>query len=64
MEEGRMDEAEQLLSQLMEMMQNMQGAQGQPGQGQQGEGQQAMEGLQDTLREQQGLSDEAFRDLQ
>ncbi|WP_159809356.1 TIGR02302 family protein [Litoreibacter roseus] len=64
MEEGRMDEAEQLLSQLMEMMQNMQVAQGQPGQGQQGEGQQAMEGLQDTLREQQGLSDEAFRDLQ
>ncbi|MFY0692837.1 MAG: TIGR02302 family protein [Paracoccaceae bacterium] len=64
MEQGRMEEAEQLLSELMEMMQNMQIAQGQQGQGQQSPGQQAMEGLQETLREQQGLSDEAFRDLQ
>ncbi|NNK79615.1 MAG: TIGR02302 family protein [Litoreibacter sp.] len=64
MEQGRMEEAEQLLSELMEMMQNMQIAQGQQGQGQQSPGEQAMEGLQDTLREQQGLSDEAFRDLQ
>lgn len=65
MEQGRMAEAQELLNQLMEMMQNMQVAQGQQGQqGQQGEGQQAMEGLQETLRNQQGLSDEAFRDLQ
>ena len=64
MEEGDMEGAERLLSQLMEMMQNMQIAQGQQGQGQQSPGQQAMEGLQDTLRDQQGLSDEAFRDLQ
>ncbi len=65
MEEGRMDEAEQLLSQLMEMMENMQVAEGQQGQGQQGQqGQQSMEDLQQTLRDQQGLSDEAFRDLQ
>jgi uncharacterized protein (TIGR02302 family) len=65
MEQGRMEEAEQLMAELMEMMENMQVAEGGPGQpGQQGEGNQAMEGLQDTLREQQGLSDEAFRDLQ
>jgi hypothetical protein len=48
----------------MEMMQNMQVTQGQQGEGQQSPGEQAMEGLQDTLRDQQGLSDEAFRDLQ
>ncbi|TDT75538.1 uncharacterized protein (TIGR02302 family) [Litoreibacter halocynthiae] len=64
MEEGKMAEAQALLDQLMEMMKNMQVAEGQGGEGQQGPGQQAMEGLQDTLREQQGLSDEAFRDLQ
>ncbi len=62
MEQGRMAEAEQLLNQLRQMMENMQVAQGQ--QGQQGPGEQAMEGLAETLREQQGLSDEAFRDLQ
>ncbi len=62
MEEGRMAEAQALLDQLMEMMQNMQVTQG-PG-GQQSPGQQAMEGLADTLREQQELSDEAFRNLQ
>lgn len=64
MEEGEMEQAQALLDQLMEMMQNMQVTQGQQGQGQQSPGEQAMEGLQDTLREQQGLSDEAFRDLQ
>ncbi|MEM6384832.1 MAG: TIGR02302 family protein [Pseudomonadota bacterium] len=63
MEQGRTEEAQQLLDQLRQMMENMQVAQGQQG-GQQGEGQQAMEGLAETLREQQGLSDEAFRDLQ
>lgn len=64
MEQGRTAEAQQLLNQLMEMMQNMQVTQGQGGQGQQSPGEQAMEGLADTLREQQGLSDDAFRDLQ
>ena len=64
MQEGRTAEAEQLLQELMEMMQNMQVTQGQGGQGQQSPGEQAMEGLQETLRDQQGLSDEAFRDLQ
>ena len=64
MEQGRTAEAQQLLDQLRQMMQNMQITQGQQGQGQQSPGQQAMEGLGETLREQQGLSDEAFRDLQ
>ncbi len=62
MEQGRMAEAQQLLNQLRQMMENMQIARGQ--QGQQGPGEQAMEGLAETLRQQQGLSDEAFRDLQ
>ncbi|WP_371157465.1 DUF4175 domain-containing protein [Jannaschia sp. 2305UL9-9] len=67
MRQGRTAEAQELLRQLQEMMENMQVTQGQPGQGgqgQQGEGQQAMEDLRDQLREQQGLSDEAFRELQ
>lgn len=64
MEQGRMAEAQQLMEQLRQMMENMQVTQGQQGQGQQSEGEQAMEGLAETLREQQGLSDEAFRDLQ
>ena len=63
MEQGRMAEAQELLDQLREMMENMQVAEGQQG-GQQSAGEQAMEGLAETLREQQGLSDQAFRDLQ
>ncbi|MAY44728.1 MAG: hypothetical protein CML65_05660 [Rhodobacteraceae bacterium] len=63
MEQGRMAEAEQAMRELQQMMENMRVTQGQ-GQGQQSEGQQAMEGLADTLRDQQGLSDQAFRDLQ
>jgi uncharacterized protein (TIGR02302 family) len=66
MEQGRMAEAEQALRELQEMMENMQMAEGQQGQGggQQSPGEQAMEGLAETLRDQQGLSDQAFRDLQ
>ncbi|MGR3503027.1 TIGR02302 family protein [Pseudaestuariivita sp.] len=64
MEQGRMAEAQQALDELQQMMENMRIAEGQQGQGQQSPGQQAMEGLADTLREQQGLSDQAFRDLQ
>ena len=65
MEQGRTEEAMELLEQLNRMMENMQVTQGQGGgQGQQSPGQQAMEGLGETLRQQQGLSDEAFRDLQ
>lgn len=63
MEQGRMAEAQQALQELQQMMENMRITQGQ-GQGGQSEGQRAMEGLADTLRQQQGLSDEAFRDLQ
>lgn len=63
MEQGRMAEAQELLDQLRQMMENMQVAQGQQG-GSQSEGQQAMEGLAETLRQQQGLSDETFGDLQ
>lgn len=63
MEQGRMAEAEQALREFQEMMENMRITQGQ-GQNGQSEGQRAMEGLAETLREQQGLSDQAFRDLQ
>ncbi len=63
MEQGKTAEAQQLMELLRQMMENMQVVQGQ-GQGQGGPGQQAMRDLQDTLRGQQGLSDDAFRDLQ
>lgn len=63
MEQGRMAEAEEAMRQLQQMLENMRMAQGQQ-QGGQSEGEQAMEGLAETLRQQQGLSDEAFRDLQ
>jgi soluble cytochrome b562 len=63
MEQGRMAEAEQALKELQEMMENMRVTQGE-GQGGQSPGEQAMEGLADTLRDQQGLTDQAFRDLQ
>ncbi|WP_299936191.1 TIGR02302 family protein [uncultured Pelagimonas sp.] len=61
MEQGRMAEAMEALQQLQEMMENMQVTQGEGGQS---PGEQAMDQLSDTLREQQELSDEAFRDLQ
>ena len=64
MEQGRMAEAEQALAELQQLLENMQVTQGQQGQGQQSPGQQAMDGLAETLRDQQGLSDQAFRDLQ
>jgi uncharacterized protein (TIGR02302 family) len=61
MEQGRMAEAQQALEELQRLMENMRVTQGD---GQQNPGEQAMQGLADTLREQQGLSDEAFRELQ
>ncbi|SIT03725.1 DUF4175 domain-containing protein [Paracoccus saliphilus] len=66
MNEGRMAEAQQLLEQFNRMMENLQVTQGQGGEGRQGSGQgnQSMNGLADTLREQQRLSDEAFREMQ
>lgn len=63
MEQGRMEEAEALMRRMNEMMENLQIAEGGQG-GEQGEGQQSMQDLKDSLRDQQGLSDEAFRDLQ
>jgi len=64
MNEGRMAEAQELLEQFNRMMENLQVQQGQ-GEGQEGQGgNQPMNRLADTLREQQRLSDEAFRDMQ
>ncbi len=63
MEEGRMAEAAELMEMMRQLMENMQVTQGQGGQGQ-GQGNQAMRDLGQTLRDQQGLSDEAFRELQ
>jgi hypothetical protein len=62
MEEGKMDEAAQLMEMLRQLMENMQVTQGAGGQG--GPGQQAMKNLGDTLRDQQELSDDSFSELQ
>ncbi len=66
MEEGRMTEAMELMEQLNELMENLQMTEG--GEGGEGgprtPGQQSMEDLAETLRDQQDLTDEAFRDLQ
>lgn len=61
MEQGRMAEAQEALRQLQEMMENMEFTQGQGGQT---PGEQAMDDLSETLRDQQELSDEAFQELQ
>lgn len=63
MNEGRMAEAEALLEQFNRMMENLEVQQGEGGEGS-GQGSQPMNRLADTLREQQRLSDEAFRDMQ
>lgn len=63
MEQGRMAEAMQALEEFQRLMENMQVTQG-PGNGAPSPGEQSMQDLSDTLREQQGLSDEAFRELQ
>lgn len=62
MEEGRMDEAAELLAQLNALLENLQVAEGQGGEGMPGD--QAMEGLGDALRDQQDLSDDTFNQLQ
>ena len=65
MNEGRMEEAQALMERLNELMENLQITQGEGGEGgPRTPGQQSMEDLQDTLRDQQQLSDDAFRDLQ
>lgn len=63
MQQGRMAEAQELLDQLSQMMENLRVTEGGEN-GSQSAGEQAMEDLAETLRNQQGLSDEAFRDLQ
>ncbi len=63
MKEGRQEDAMAMLEQLQQLMENMQAAEARPGQGR-GEGGEAMQGLADSLTRQQGLADEAFRDLQ
>lgn len=57
-----MAEAQELLDQLARLMENLKITQGQ-GEGD-GAGNQTMRNLQQTLRDQQDLSDEAFRDMQ
>lgn len=64
MDAGRMQEAQQMLDQLQQMMENMEVTDGASGQQGEPQGQQSMNDLADTLRRQQGLSDQAFRDLQ
>ncbi|MGH1464366.1 MAG: TIGR02302 family protein [Cognatishimia sp.] len=62
MEQGRMAEAQQALEEFQALMENMQVTEG--GAGSPSPGQQALDELGDTLRQQQGLSDQAFRQLQ
>ncbi len=61
MREGRTDEAMELLDQMRRMMENMQAQRG--GESQR-PGEAARDELRETMRQQQGLSDQAFRDLQ
>ena len=65
MEEGRMAEAAELMEELNRLLENLeftQSANGGEGPGSPGE--QALEDLEETLRDQEDLSDDAFRELQ
>lgn len=64
MQEGKTAEAAELLEALRQMMENLRVTQGQGGQGGMSPGQQAMRDLAETLRQQQGLSDDAFEGMQ
>ena len=64
MEEGRMDEAAELMAQLNALLENLQVAEGQGGDGPPMPGGEAMEGLGEALREQQDLADDTFGQLQ
>lgn len=65
MKEGRTAEAQQLMQQLRDFMNNMKVTQGDgQGQGQGSPGQQAMKDLGQTLKDQQKLSDDSFKNLQ
>ena len=59
MKEGKTAEAMALMEQLRQLMENLQVTQGQGG-----EGQGPMRDLGQTLKDQQGLSDDAYRDMQ
>lgn len=59
MEEGRMEEAAALMEQLNALLDNLQFEQGEGG-----EGRRSMEQMGEALRDQQDLSDDAFRALQ
>ncbi len=61
MKEGKTAEAMALMEQLRQLMENMQVTQGQGGEGQ---GNGPMRDLGETLRDQQDLSDDAYRDMQ
>lgn len=63
MEEGKTAEAAELMQQLQDLLNNMKVTQG-DGKGEGTPGQQSMKDLGDTLKDQRGLSDDAFRDLQ
>ena len=60
MEEGRMDEAAELMAQLNALLENLQVAEGQGGDGPPMPGGEAMEGLGEALRDQQDLADDTF----
>ena len=62
MDQGRTDEALALLEQLQQLLDNLEVVQGEGGEG--GDGDNPLSGLGETLRDQQGLADETFRDLQ
>ncbi|PIE10206.1 MAG: ATPase [Rhodobacterales bacterium] len=65
MEEGRMEEAAILMEQLNQLLDNLRLQEGGDGEGgRKSPGQKSMEELGDTLRDQQDLSDDAFRELQ
>ena len=64
MEEGRMDEAAELMAQLNALLENLQVTQGQGGDGSPMPGGEAMEGLGESLRDQQDLADDTFGQLQ
>ena len=64
MEQGRMAEAQQALEELQQLLENLQMSQSGQGDGPSSPGQEAMDDLAESLRDQQGLSDQAFRELQ
>ncbi|RMH48964.1 MAG: DUF4175 family protein, partial [Alphaproteobacteria bacterium] len=64
MREGRTAEAQELLDQLRRMMENMRVTRREGGEGTNAPGERSLEDMREALRQQEGLSDEAFRELQ